>query len=1803
MKKWLLSGLLISLLIICSVASIVCFADTNSKITAIENSNANIVFNGAKYSFYNAKGVKIYPILYNDLNYLPLRAISSMYNMPISYDAKTNSVFLGKGEVDKVASKLDNQSLLKTRSNVNVLINNEVKIYYNDRLQDFYMEINGKNERILPITYEDSTYLPIRNITNLFDGKIAWDPSSMTVTINSSDYKGDLVLNKISNVKISSKQEKDSIIPTDAIFSLEFDNDVTKDYVEQSYSLVNCETNSKIAGDFTQVTKKYFEFKAASTLSENEVYNFVEKTNSGVKKWAFQTEKTLRVEYSYPNNGEIISEKGVPEIRFNNTVTNFEKFVSISPSIKGKWTTNNNYTIKFEPSENWNLDQTYTITVKKGAKDIEGNELKDDYEYSFRISNIESEYYYISAKNSYKPNENIKFDLSVSLDNNKKLSLEKANLKILNLGTKEKYLEALKIIDEFWNEDRYFDTKEFPVVFEKSLISDITDEYNKKKSESYYGVNFNLDLDFGFKIEEQGYYMVTLDVNNQKQISAFQVNENVALLSTLNTCNFMMLYKGKNTNSVPVYINEQKLGTTNENGLLYMESFYDNITFNKDFNYACFKTGDVDFILDLTGSTYEVYKGANGLTSSNRFTNGYLYTDRTVYTLDETVHVWGYAKNRVKPVENATLIVYFGYGNSSKEIPLTLSENGSFETSFDLDDVNLETYLNLELRVDNNSVSNRNIYVKDYEIKQYLISVTPESLKYIEGDTAIINISAETYDGTTLKDLEFKYSIANGSSFRSYQGSVTTNEDGEATLEIPLNTLKKATSIYPNTVTINILNSYIDGEQETIYLTVYPYKNYANSTNGRFIMDENNYYLNFEEHLSLDEKTPANDSIKVVAEAHRTEKYKTGTVYNKYKKEMVDTYKYKDVRESSFDKTFTVEMKNGKGSYVLPNYKNDSNCFYRFEAYLITDDGRELSIGGAYTTRYKTINDIREYVEVEYVDPVIENDIFYSLIQKETDGIKVGDTVEFYLSDSEGGRVKDYSKFEFYTLISSTKGNEIIVNKGEAPHFIFTKDMGVSVATYTIVYDTQKIYSPSSNRLYNYDMYSIWPGSYNNISLCEDERALDIDVSFSKDVYAPKDEAEIIIKVTDRATGKGVYSDVNVSALDLAFIDINGRSYVSIIPSLLNRFNISANTRNAGSRAITTTTKSASYADGAVNSAMALDTAMVESAELEEAGGGGGDDSVNDIRDNLVTTAFFETIETDQNGVAKLKVKMPDNMTTWELAIQAISSNYKAGNVTKKVKVSKDFYASLNLNDKYLVGEKFGFNIKSFSKILRGKDVQYKIEVLDESNKVISTGTATGRVNGVSSYKLETGISKVGNYKIRLTGTCEGYKDVVVEDFVITNSLFDSLIREEIEIGVGDTIAIVSNRGYIYFVNKDVLKIFKELVNLSRLGYYDRNDTKVISREASRILSNLYNGKAFTNYKSTYYDEIFKVTDNAGEDARLALRMLATKSISQYKGNTSDKIQSSLGKYASLWAKANLDEATLKELRTAKEEIIENMSTGKLNKSDVLYVALALVDIGDYENADELYELIKNEVSVSEFNEFELKVILSIKLNKDERESLYREYLALDLLPENTDFIRLYYIQNEFNKNFEEGKLVLIVDGKEEEVKIRNVGLTRYEITKNQNIKVKEISENLKVMIEQYKPVDFSALERKGYIISKSYKNTKDAKLGDIVEVVIKLDNVKMYNEKAYFSIIEDVIPNNMTFIEVDRNLSDGYLRKSSGQKMTFSYYNAYDPKWNPERTTGTIVYRARVTNDGEQFEPGTILENYNNEIADYWIN
>jgi hypothetical protein len=1606
----------------------------------------------------------------------------------------------------------------------------------------------------------------------------------------------------MAEASIECAQEEKDVIPTNAVFKLSFDEDVTKEYVESTF-VMKPYRDLKVS----EISPRSYELTAVNGLEEDQVYNIEEKTTSGVKKWAFQTERVFKVEYTYPGNKGEITETGAPEIRFNGRIsseTPIEKYIEISPNFGGTWERVYTYSYRFEHSKHFDKNTTYKVTVKKGLKDENGNELKDDYSFEFSISNDKDIGASISMLNNYHTSENLDMTLDLYFNMKKELTLKSANLRIIDLGSKEEYVKALHNYLNLEELKKYYNSKEYNVSFEKNLKDVIESEYNNAKKTENYWYDREVPVDTNVSFSEQGYFLAILDINSDLSASLFQVNDSTASCTVLSENNFMILYKGKNgqDNSVDVFLNDEKLGTTDKDGLLYLESFRSKVSkLNKDVNYIEFKTGTKDFICDVTSQIYYDYKGENALTSLAKFNNGYIYIDRNTYKPGETIHYWGYAKNRKLDNVDASLKIVANWDDELAEIPLKLSEVGTFEGEFKLDDVDKETMLTLELCINERHVSYRYAEIRTYELKQYNISLEPERKSYITGEEATINITAETYDGTPLKDLEFTYET--GSNYYYYDdnskkvdGSVKTDNTGKATINVKLELAKEADSIQSKSTGVSVLNSYIDGEQQRLYFNVYPYKHYAEGK-SKFIVDENKYYLSFKEYESLNNDVPANDSIKVVAKAFKTVRTVTGSRYNKYTKEMEDVVKYEQVAQPSYNKTFTVSMKNGEGEYTLENYSTDKNCYYNIYAYLITDTEKELALsynGAIYASRYKTIKDETIYEDEEFVDPIINSSLIYRIGVDRNDKLKVSDEVKFYLHDDEGRKLNDYSKFEFYTLVVSSAGNNIYRCKGERPHFVFEEDMGANVYTYTICYDTVKAYVPTEYRVFRYTGMMINDTSYisnaSAIALCKDEISLDVEATFDKEVYSPRDEAIVKIKVTDK--GKGVLAGINLSAVDTAFIDANGKVESSIFNSIYNNYGIYTNytTQNTTSRMATKNT-------------MAVESAMVN--DMADAGGGGGDEegSFDLARDDLRVTAFFESVVTNENGEAEVRIKLPDNITEWTIEIQAVSDNYKAYSEEKKIKVSKDFFVNVNHKDRYLAGEHFAFDIKSFSKTLAGKNVDFDIEILDKNDKAVDKGTVSAKVQDVLSYKISNPLKEAGTYKLKLTGKCEGEKDTLIDEITVADSLFDTTVREDIELKVGDKITIVSNKGYIYALNKDVAKILPTLYELQFMFNRDRNDVRVISSEAGRIFSNLVSGKGFEYSSKSYGDDskiIFKVMDNSSDDARLALRMLSTKAVSVDSDEVLDKIEVRLGESARAWAAVNMGSISLSKLRDFKDDVINNKSSYKA--IDALYLALAFADFGSDDDALELYNIVKDEISQKDENEYELKVILTIKLNLKEAETLYNEYMSNkeNMLPENYNFIKLYYVQNALLKSYKKGEIVLKVNGKEEKVEIGNVGLTRKLIAGKDDIAIVSMTDNLSFMIEQYKPVDFGILSKGKYIISKKY-SSKNAKLGDIVDVTITIDNKKLYEDGYKYSMeVQDAIPNNMTYVEylIDEGTS-GYIRNQDGQKISIGFWNPYDPKWNPSKTTSTLKYRVRVTNDGEQFEPGTIIIGLNNKIID----
>lgn len=95
MKK--LVFVIILVLVAVLSASVGAYASANLvNITAALNKGIKINLQGAAWTPKDAKGTVLSPITYNSTTYLPLRAVGEALQQEVRYDAKTQTIFLGK---------------------------------------------------------------------------------------------------------------------------------------------------------------------------------------------------------------------------------------------------------------------------------------------------------------------------------------------------------------------------------------------------------------------------------------------------------------------------------------------------------------------------------------------------------------------------------------------------------------------------------------------------------------------------------------------------------------------------------------------------------------------------------------------------------------------------------------------------------------------------------------------------------------------------------------------------------------------------------------------------------------------------------------------------------------------------------------------------------------------------------------------------------------------------------------------------------------------------------------------------------------------------------------------------------------------------------------------------------------------------------------------------------------------------------------------------------------------------------------------------------------------------------------------------------------------------------------------------------------------------------------------------------------------------------------------------------------------------------------------------------------------------
>lgn len=163
------------------LGSLTGYAQAVETVTARLCPDYTIVIDGTNRIFYNVNGQQVHPIAYNGTTYLPLRAIGELMGKVVTWDKDTRTASLGGVRTGAATAGTPDTDAMA--QNVTVELRNDITVVVDDAVRTF-ADANGKT--VYPLSYQGSTYLPIRAIGELMGKSVAWDGKTSTVTLSGS---------------------------------------------------------------------------------------------------------------------------------------------------------------------------------------------------------------------------------------------------------------------------------------------------------------------------------------------------------------------------------------------------------------------------------------------------------------------------------------------------------------------------------------------------------------------------------------------------------------------------------------------------------------------------------------------------------------------------------------------------------------------------------------------------------------------------------------------------------------------------------------------------------------------------------------------------------------------------------------------------------------------------------------------------------------------------------------------------------------------------------------------------------------------------------------------------------------------------------------------------------------------------------------------------------------------------------------------------------------------------------------------------------------------------------------------------------------------------------------------------------------------------------------------------------------------------------------------------------------------------------------------------------------------------------
>ena len=1073
-------------------------------------------------------------------------------------------------------------------------------------------------------------------------------------------------------------------------------------------------------------------------LAKGRIYRLTLQVPDGTLQasWVFQTKQSLHVASTLPSNRAT----GVPlhagiEVTFDQDgTTEGSSYFGISPQVAGRFEQHGR-TLLFVPQK---LDEktVYTVTIRKGLPlDDTDQVLQDDAIFSFETAAPEA---------ARPPVHPVEFTSRIFETSTK----EPAVLTVVDTwGQKQKAapevaavvyrfpslatcLAAIRTVEAVpdWTEwqggQRLVPTSTLERVagFKARLELLGPDSYRR-----WFGLPAKLPA---------GWYLVSTSADGTESQAFLQVTDLATYVATTSTRSVFWVHDlatGAPMTGAAVELETSgELGRTDAEGLLVIPTPPEVHRTEPAFIVRAPDERAAFILGSMWGAGrqswgWEVRQGDAPVQDSWTL----FYTDRGSYRQTDSVSAWGFVRERDTGRVPTDLSVRLVAGDSYDQqqatpppivdLEPTADAVGAFAFELPLRDLPFGWY-ELQLWSGETRLAARGFSVEVIRKPAYRLSIEADRNFYIAGDRIRATISASFYDGTPVPGVEIDTSLGRTATTdalgRTRVGYIAAIEDEsqEATSWV---------SAYPahgeealiragTSVLVYAGSLYLDGAAKLAgkRLTV---------SGAAHHVDLDRAEATAAAGLPADPRGTAargqRVSLKIVRHIHTVVRTPAGQSYDFIAKRVVQLYDY-DYRTTDVLLAAPVltAIADGSFGFVLQ----------------VPDPKGDYTVTIAASDRQGRTSTIQPWVEGPPLPEIARDrrphlgvDGPAGAVRERDEGCwdcyRIGEAVRVVMEDGDGPLPSGGPNE--YLFLTEQRGLRTVTVTA-TPHFAVTyDDTAPPTLSITAVRFTGRTYQAV-------------PDGF-AASFAVDQRRLHVAITPDAARYRPGETVTLDVTTTRAEGGRPVAATVIVTAVDQKLWDMGVASEQDALGGLYESV---------------TSGLEISYASHQYPS---------ETADgCDACGGGGGSEVRTDWRDVVV----HRQVTTDASGRAQVVFGLSDDLTSWHVSAQAVSSELEAGSSWVGIPVGLPFFADAMLAPDYLVGDQPFIRLRAY-----GEALQPGTEVLF----VVSSSTL-----GMAPQTVQA--AAFGDVQVPLPSLHEGTHEILIEAKAVTptgTELRDSLVR------------------------------------------------------------------------------------------------------------------------------------------------------------------------------------------------------------------------------------------------------------------------------------------------------------------------------------------------------------------------------------------------------------------------------------------